>query len=225
MREFKQNTWTLIKRLSLGLALIVPGFYQGHAQAQNVTLTFSGTIQNPICLVRVSNGAGNPVMNTGAAATTLPLSSLPYSEVYSAAQGTLIGTSTLFKVDVIDQAGSSCPNTNLFQVTLLAAVVGDVKTISGNTVLTSSSNQQVGLLISLKKDATTATYTPLTSLPTATSMTERLQNNSNLAGLGARAQNTGSFEYSVQPMKLVAANTPFTPGSYGGQLTVQATFY
>jgi len=77
----------------------------------------------------------------------------------------------------------------------------------------------------VKKDATTATYTPLTSLPTATLLAERAQGNSNLTGLGARAQNAGSFEYSAQPVKLVAANTAITPGSYGGQLTVQATFY
>ncbi len=218
MREFKKNTWTLIKRLSLGLALAVPGLYQGHAQAQNIVLNFSGTIQNPICILRVQNSSLNSVTTAGVA--TLPLGTLTYSEVYAAAQGGTIGSPTLFRVNVTDTDGSLCKTRNPFQVTLLANA-GDVKTINGNPVLTSSSNREVGVLISVLDQ----NYVPLASLPAAVSAAETSQGNSNLSTLQARAQSISSFLYSAQPVKLAAANTAITPGSYGGQLTVQATFY
>ena len=230
MREFKKNTWTLIKRLSLGLALAVPGLYQGHAQAQNIVLNFSGTISAAPCLLRVTPMAGSGSTVTAASASsttsTIALPNLNYADVYNATPGTSFDGSTTFKVELAGPAGgtSACIGTK-FQVALFAPVGNVDTTLIGRNLLVNQPNGQVGLEIAARSNLNTS-YAPLQNLPVANGVgqIEISTYKSNVTNLNSVSPLGGNFEFSVTPVKIAAAGTALAQTRYGGSITLQASY-
>lgn len=229
MREFKKNTWTLVKRLSLGLALAVPGLYQGHVQAQNIVLNFNGTITAAPCLMRVtpSSVPATVALISGSTSTSINVPVLNYSTVITASAGDALSLPITFKVDMSGPSGGAtrCTSGTKFQVVLLATNPNSVDTtVSGRNLLVNQTNAQVGIEIAARSNPT-STYTPLTSLPiTNNSLYDIVSLVSNQTGLSPVSPATGYFEFSVTPVRIAATGAAITQTSYGGSITLSSTY-
>ena len=227
MREFKKNTWTMIKRLSLGLALAVPGLYQGHAQAQNIVLNFNGTITAPLCLLRVTPTSGPTIASGGSGSINLP--TLLYNTVLGVASGDPITASVTFKVDMSSPAGgtTNCASASRFQVIVMTTNVNSVDTSTGRTLLVNptTSSPQVGLEIAARNSLNPgANFTPIASLSQNSLVINVITGVSSQTLLQPAPQTSGYFEFSLTPVKIAAAGTAFTQTTYGGSITLQTSY-
>jgi len=230
MREFKKNTWTMIKRLSLGLALAVPGLYQGHAQAQSIVLNFNGTITAAPCLMRVtpSSVPATVALISGSTSTSINVPVLNYSSVITASAGDPLSSPITFKVDMSGPSGGAtrCLSGTKFQVVLLATNLNSVDstTLSGRNLLVNQTNAQVGIEIAARSNLNT-TYTLLTSLPTTNNSLYDIGSLvSSQTGLSPVSPALGYFEFSVTPVRIAATGAPITQTTYGGSITLSSTY-
>ena len=161
------------KSISMGLVCIAAGLLQGNAYAQDITLNFSGLINTPTCIARVT--AGNEKVVAGFTGTA------KYQIAFTTA-ATNVNTTTL----------------------------------SGRAILGSSSSQ-VGIEISYLSGAT---YTGITSIPSA--MTGLIDNSgvNSQHGLAAASQVGGSLKFYATPVKLATNNTNITDTNYTGTVTL-----
>lgn len=226
MREFKKNTWTLIKRLSLGLALAVPGLYQGHAQAQTV-INFNGTITGPACLLRVTSG-GTTIPTNG----NIILSTLDPSKFSGVNRGESVRAPvTNFSVDLSSSDGTgNCANGSKFQVILVApnASLVDTSLPGGRPILVNqASGAQVGIEFQLVLSAApfAATVNSLPQVATAVTVSSATSGGiSSQTNLAAVNQTGGKFDFMAMPVRLAPSTATITPGTYGGSITIYASF-
>ncbi|MEI6618440.1 MAG: hypothetical protein WCO17_04915 [Betaproteobacteria bacterium] len=227
MREFKKNTWTMIKRLSLGLALAVPGLYQGHAQAQSIVLNFNGTINPAPCLLRVTSGGATIAGAGGSNTGSMSLKTLEIADISNVNPGNaLIGKDATFSVDLRAADGSSsCTSTSYFQVILVAPTANLVDRTLGRPVLVNqATGAQVGLQFSAKLAASLLGYTTLNSLPQVPTDVGITSGTSAQTTLSSVSQSGGKYDFQVTPVRLALPTATITSGSYGGSITIYASF-
>lgn len=206
------------KSISMGLVCIAAGLLQGNAYAQDITLNFSGLINTPTCIARVT--AGNEKVVAGFTGT-INMPALSNPTVRLASQGDALSDRKELVVDLVSSSDTSkacaAAGTAKYQIAFTTAATNvNTTTLSGRAILGSSSSQ-VGIELSYLSGAT---YTGITSIPSA--MTGLIDNSgvNSQHGLAAASQVGGSLKFYATPVKLATNNTNITDTNYTGTVTL-----
>jgi len=218
MRSFFHAISAKRKSISMGLVCIAAGLLQGNAYAQDITLNFSGLINTPTCIARVTAGTEKVVAGfTG----TITMPALSNPTVRLASQGDALSDRQALVVDLVSSTSTStacaAAGSAKYQIAFTTAATNvNTTTLSGRAIL-GSSNSQVGIELSYLSGAT---YTGITSIPSAmTGLIDSSGVNSQ-HGLAAASQVGGSLKFYATPVKLAANDTNIKDTSYTGTVTL-----
>ncbi len=219
MRSFFHALSAKRKSISMGLVCIAAGLLQGNVYAQDITLNFSGLINTPTCIARVTAGSEKVVAGfTG----TITMPTLSNPTVRSASQGDALFDRKPLVVDLVlststTTACNSGAQSAKYQIAFTTAATNVNTTLAGRAILASSSSQ-VGIELGYLSGST---YTGITSIPSAmTGLIDVSSGVNSQHGLPAALQNGGSLTFYATPIKLAANNTNITDASYTGTVTL-----
>jgi type 1 fimbria pilin len=219
MRSFFHAISAKHKSISMGLVCIAAGLLQGNAYAQDITLNFSGLINTPTCIARVTAGTEKVVAGfTG----TITMPALSNPTVRLASQGDALSDRQALVVDLVSSTSTStacaAAGSAKYQIAFTTAATNvNTTTLSGRAILGSSSSQ-VGIELSYLSGST---YTGITSIPSAmTGLIDSRDLSSMQHGLAAASQVGGTLKFYATPVKLAANNTDITDAKYTGTVTL-----
>jgi type 1 fimbria pilin len=221
MRDYK--TWQTILRgpFLMAIFFVLSGLSPWVAHAQDITITFNGSINTPTCIARLTV-AGATTLAGNAAVISLPALSNP--QVKLARQGAALADRTTFKVDLYNAPNTNCTNPGRFQVGFTAPAANvDTSTLASRAILVARSGGQVGVELSANNSG--SNFGAIINIPA--SLGNLIDSNgwSSQLSMDAAAQNGGSFIFAATPVKLAADNTDITDSSYGGTVNLTINYY
>ena len=222
MRSFFHALSAKRKSISMGLVCITAGLLQSTVFAQDITLNFSGQINTPTCIARVTAGADKVVAGS---AGTINMPALSNPTVRLASQGDALSNRTELVVDLVSSTSTTtactAAGTAKYQIAFTTAATNvNTTTLTGRAILGSSSSQ-VGIELSYLSGAT---YTGITSIPSAMTGLITSAGGSTQHGLAVASQSGGSLTFYATPVKLAVNNTNITDTSYTGTVTLGISY-
>jgi hypothetical protein len=223
MKSFFHAISTKRKSIYTGLVCVAAGLLQGNVYAQDITLNFSGLINTPTCIARVTAGTDKVVAGS---AGTITMPALSNPTVRLASQGDALSDRKTLVVDMVSATSTttacSAAGSSKFQIAFLTAATNvNTTTLSGRAILAGSSSSQVGIELSYKNGSS---YPAITSIPTAMNGLIDASGVNSQHGLSAALQVGGNLTFYATPVKLLANNANVTDTSYTGIVTLGISY-